>query len=68
MDSGDEIAQACLGHPAFTDKEGRELTVCRISNFFEIFPIVLTNAEGIVCADIPFRCVKSIEAKYSTTD
>ncbi|WP_408643893.1 hypothetical protein [cyanobacterium endosymbiont of Epithemia turgida] len=53
MDSGDEIAQAWLGHPAFTDKEGRELTVCRISNFFGIFPIVLTQRKELSVLTFP---------------
>ena len=59
MVSGDGIAQAWLGHPVFKDREGRELTVRRMPNFFETFPVVLTDADGIVRADIPFRRAES---------
>ena len=59
MVSGDGIAEKWLGHPVFTDGEGRELFVRRIPNFFENFPIVLTDAEGVVRADIPFRRAES---------
>ncbi|MBK4732376.1 photosystem II chlorophyll-binding protein CP47 [Oxynema sp. CENA135] len=62
MDQGDGIAQAWLGHPVFTDKDGRELTARRMPNFFETFPVLLTDADGIVRADIPFR---RAESKYS---
>jgi len=59
MDKGDGIAQSWLGHPVFKDAEGRELTVRRMPNFFETFPVVLTDSEGIVRADIPFRRAES---------
>jgi photosystem II CP47 chlorophyll apoprotein len=59
MDSGDGIAQQWLGHPVFKDSEGREVTVRRMPNFFETFPVVLTDAEGVVRADIPFRRAES---------
>ncbi len=62
MNKGDGIAKAWLGHPIFKDKEGRELTVRRLPNFFETFPVILQDADGIVRADIPFR---RAEAKYS---
>ncbi len=62
MDKGDGIAQGWLGHPVFKDAEGRELTVRRMPNFFETFPVILTDANGIVRADIPFR---RAESKYS---
>jgi photosystem II CP47 chlorophyll apoprotein len=62
MNKGDGIAQSWLGHPVFTDGEGRELFVRRLPNFFENFPVVLTDADGIVRADIPFR---KAESKYS---
>jgi photosystem II CP47 chlorophyll apoprotein len=55
MDSGDGIAKTWLGHAVFTDSEGRELSVRRMPNFFETFPVVLTDADGVVRADIPFR-------------
>jgi photosystem II CP47 chlorophyll apoprotein len=62
MDNGDGIARGWLGHPIFTDGEGRELFVRRMPNFFETFPVVLTDADGVVRADIPFR---RAESKYS---
>jgi photosystem II CP47 chlorophyll apoprotein len=59
MNSGDGIARAWLGHAVFRDSEGRELSVRRMPNFFETFPIVLTDSDGIVRADIPFRRAES---------
>jgi photosystem II CP47 chlorophyll apoprotein len=62
MDSGDGIAQTWIGHPVFKDKDGRELTVRRMPNFFETFPIIMTDKDGVVRADIPFR---RSESKFS---
>ena len=62
MNQGDGIARGWLGHPVFKDSEGRELFVRRLPNFFETFPVVLTDKDGIVRADIPFR---RAESKYS---
>lgn len=62
MVQGDGIAQEWAGHAAFTDGEGRELTVRRLPNFFETFPVVLVDRDGVVRADIPFR---RAESKYS---
>jgi photosystem II CP47 chlorophyll apoprotein len=62
MDSGDGIAQRWLGHPSFTDKDGRELFVRRLPNFFENFPVILVDKEGVVRADVPFR---RAESRYS---
>jgi photosystem II CP47 chlorophyll apoprotein len=62
MNSGDGIAKGWLGHPVFKDAEGRELSVRRMPNFFETFPVVLTDSDGVVRADIPFR---RAESKYS---
>lgn len=59
MDSGDGIAKSWLGHAVFKDSEGRELAVRRMPNFFETFPVVLTDSEGVVRADIPFRRAES---------
>ncbi|MBF2016176.1 MAG: photosystem II chlorophyll-binding protein CP47 [Rivularia sp. T60_A2020_040] len=59
MNKGDGIAQAWSGHPVFQDKEGRELTVRRMPNFFETFPVVLTDKDDVVRADIPFRRAES---------
>ncbi|MDX2097606.1 MAG: photosystem II chlorophyll-binding protein CP47 [Leptolyngbyaceae cyanobacterium bins.59] len=62
MNKGDGIAQSWQGHPIFTDAEGRELNVRRLPNFFENFPVILTDADGVIRADIPFR---RAESKYS---
>lgn len=62
MVNGDGIAKSWLGHPVFTDSEGRVLSVRRIPNFFETFPVLLTDKDGVVRADIPFR---RAESKYS---
>jgi len=62
MVKGDGIAKSWLGHPVFIDKDGRELTVRRLPNFFENFPVLLSDSEGIVRADIPFR---RAESKFS---
>ncbi len=59
MNSGDGIAQTWLGHAVFKDKDGRELFVRRMPNFFETFPVVMTDTEGVVRADIPFRRAES---------
>lgn len=62
MDDGDGIAQSWAGHAVFKDAEGRELSVRRMPNFFETFPVILTDSDGVVRADIPFR---RAESKYS---
>lgn len=62
MNKGDGIVQGWQGHPIFKDAEGRELSVRRLPNFFESFPVVLTDSEGVVRADIPFR---RAESRYS---
>ncbi|PZD74520.1 Photosystem II CP47 reaction center protein [Acaryochloris thomasi RCC1774] len=62
MNSGDGIAEGWLGHPTFRDGEGSELFVRRLPNFFETFPVVLTDANNVVKADIPFR---RSESRYS---
>lgn len=62
MVDGDGLATNWAGHPVFTDSAGRELTVRRMPAFFETFPVILTDKEGVVRADIPFR---RAESKYS---
>jgi photosystem II CP47 chlorophyll apoprotein len=62
MVKGDGIAQGWDGHVVFKDSDGRELSVRRMPNFFETFPVVLTDADGVIRADIPFR---RAESKYS---
>jgi photosystem II CP47 chlorophyll apoprotein len=59
MNSGDGLAQAWQGHPVFKDGEGRELFVRRIPNFFENFPVLMVDADGVLRADIPFRKAES---------
>ena len=62
MNKGAGIAVSWLGHPVFKDGEGRVLDVRRLPNFFETFPVILTDADGVIRADIPFR---RAESKYS---
>jgi len=62
MNNGDGLAQGWLGHGVFRDAEGTELFARRMPNFFETFPVILTDAEGNVKADIPFR---RAESRYS---
>ncbi|KAF0652143.1 photosystem II PsbB protein (CP47) [Cyanobium sp. Copco_Reservoir_LC18] len=62
MINGDGLPTSWIGHISFTDKEGHDLEVRRLPNFFENFPVVLQDEQGIVRADIPFR---RAEAKYS---
>ena len=60
--NGDGLPTGWQGHIAFQDRDGNELEVRRIPNFFENFPVILEDKEGNVRADIPFR---RAEAKYS---
>jgi photosystem II CP47 chlorophyll apoprotein len=62
MDNGDGIAAGWLGHGIFTDKDGHELSVRRMPTFFETFPVILVDSDGVVRADVPFR---RAESKYS---
>jgi photosystem II CP47 chlorophyll apoprotein len=62
MNSGDGIAVGWLGHAIFKDSEGRELYVRRMPTFFETFPVILLDKDGVVRADVPFR---RAESKYS---
>ncbi|MGL5083619.1 MAG: photosystem II chlorophyll-binding protein CP47 [Microcoleaceae cyanobacterium] len=62
MDKGDGIAQGWVGHPVFKDADGHNLTVRRLPNFFETFPVLLTDEDGVIRADIPFR---RAESRYS---
>ncbi|PIN15145.1 hypothetical protein CDL12_12203 [Handroanthus impetiginosus] len=54
MDNVDGIAVGWLGHPIFRDKEGRELFVRRMPTFFETFPVVLVDGNGIIGVTIEF--------------
>jgi photosystem II CP47 chlorophyll apoprotein len=62
MNSGDGIAVGWLGHAIFRDSRGTELVVRRIPTFFETFPVLLIDKDGVVRADVPFR---RAESKYS---
>jgi photosystem II CP47 chlorophyll apoprotein len=62
MNSGDGIAAGWLGHAVFKDKDGEELFVRRMPTFFETFPLILLDKDGVVKADVPFR---KAESKYS---
>ena len=62
MNEGDGLAKGWLGHPVFQDAEGHSLSVRRLPNFFETFPVVLVDQNNIVRADIPFR---RAESKFS---
>jgi photosystem II CP47 chlorophyll apoprotein len=62
MNSGDGIAVGWLGHAVFKDSEGRDLFVRRMPTFFETFPVLLIDKDGVVRADVPFR---RAESKYS---
>lgn len=60
----DRISLRWLRHPLFLDKNNKLLYVRRIPTFFETFPIILFNSQGLVQADIPFR---RSESKYAIT-
>jgi len=62
MNSGDGIAVGWLGHAVFKDKDNNELYVRRMPTFFETFPVLLIDKNGVVRADVPFR---RAESKYS---
>jgi len=62
MVNGDGLPTGWQGHVSFTDKNGNDLEVRRLPNFFENFPVILEDKDGNVRADIPFR---RAEAKYS---
>jgi photosystem II CP47 chlorophyll apoprotein len=62
MNKGDGIAAGWLGHASFADKEGNPLYVRRMPTFFETFPVLLIDKDGVVRADVPFR---RAESKYS---
>ena len=62
MNSGDGIAVGWLCHAVFVDQEGRDLFVRRMPTFFETFPVILLDKDGVVRADVPFR---RAESKYS---
>jgi len=62
MNDGDGLISRWAGHAVFQDRNGTQLFVRRIPTFFETFPVLLVDENGIVAADIPFR---RAESKYS---
>ena len=62
MNSGDGIAVGWLGHVIFRERSGNELVVRRMPTFFETFPVLLVDKNGVVRSDVPFR---RAESKYS---
>ena len=62
MNSGDGIAVGWLGHAIFSDRKEDELYVRRMPTFFETFPVLIVDENGVVRADVPFR---RAESKYS---
>jgi len=62
MVKGDGVAKSWLGFPVFQDSEGRVVNLRRMSAFFETFPLVLLDKDGIVRGDIAFR---RAESQYS---
>ncbi|XP_047260213.1 photosystem II CP47 reaction center protein-like [Capsicum annuum] len=63
MDNRDGIVVVgWLGHPIFSDKEGRELFVYHMPTFFEIFLVILVDGDEIGRPNVPFR---RAESKYS---
>ena len=62
INSGDGVAVGWLGHAIFFDTNGKELYVRRIPTFFETFPVLIVDKNGVVRADVPFR---RAESKYS---
>lgn len=62
MNSGDGIVQEWIGYFIFKDKEGWELEVWCMFNFFEIFFVIMIDVDGVVWVDIFFCC---FEFKFS---
>jgi photosystem II CP47 chlorophyll apoprotein len=64
MENGDGIVFGWLGHSIFKDKEGNDLFVRHMPTFFETFPVVLVDKEGIVKVDVPFRRAESKPVEF----
>lgn len=62
MVCGDGLALGWFGHAEFKTGDGLPLYVRRMPTFFETFPVVLLDGEGIVRATLPFR---RAESKYA---
>ncbi len=62
MVRGDGIVLGWLGHPSFLLPDGTHVFPRRMPSFFETFPILFLDRDGVVRADQPFR---RAEAKYA---
>lgn len=62
MVNGDGVAVGWIGHPSFVTEQGTQLYARRMPSFFETFPVILVDGNGIVRADQPFR---RAESKYA---
>jgi len=47
INSSDGIAVSWLGHVVFQDRSENELYGCRTPTFFETFPVLVLNKEGV---------------------
>ncbi len=59
---GDGVVVGWLGHPSYRLPDGSYLYPRRMPSFFETFPTLFVDREGVVKADQPFR---RAEAKYA---
>lgn len=62
MVRGDGIILGWLGHPSFFLQDGSQVYPRRMPSFFETFPVLFLDREGVLRADQPFR---RAEAKYA---
>ncbi len=62
MVGGDGLALGWFGHATFYTAANEPLYIRRMPTFFETFPVLLLDANGIVKGDLPFR---RSESKYS---
>ena len=59
---GDGVVVGWLGHPSYRLPDGSYLYPRRMPSFFETFPTLFVDREGVVKADQPLRWA---EAKYA---
>lgn len=62
MVRGDGLIIGWLGHPSFRLADNTPVYSRRMPSFFETFPTLFVDGDGVVRADQPFR---RAEAKYS---
>lgn len=62
MVRGDGLIIGWLGHPVFSLRDGTRVYPRRMPSFFETFPTLFLDGDGVVRADSPFR---RAEAKYA---